>query len=70
MDAISRAIFQNEVDKERRRSDYKALLRQIGRSGDLNSKVRESLVSIGRLVNFLAPNAATCIRTCASGRGP
>lgn len=53
MDTISTAIFQNEVDKETASGDYKALLRRLGRSGDLNSKVRESLVSIGRLVNFL-----------------
>ena len=34
--------------------DYKSVLRRLGRNGDLNSKVRESLVSIGRLVNFLS----------------
>jgi magnesium transporter len=32
-------------------------MRAIGRKGDLNSKVRESLVSIGRLVLFLANEA-------------
>ncbi len=54
MDAISTAIFQNEVAQGTASSDYKELLRRLGRAGDLNSKVRESLVSIGRLVNFLA----------------
>jgi magnesium transporter len=34
-------------------------MRTIGRKGDLNSKVRESLVSIGRLVLFLANEADT-----------
>jgi magnesium transporter len=53
-DAISIAIFQSEVGKEPASGDYKTLLRGLGRSGDLNSKVRESLVSIGRLVNFLS----------------
>jgi len=54
LDAISNAVFQAEANEAAIRSDYKTMLRQIGRGGDLNSKVRESLVSIGRLVNFLA----------------
>jgi magnesium transporter len=53
MDAISRTIFQNEVEKQTAARDYKAVLRKLGRNGDLNSRARESLVSIGRLVNFL-----------------
>jgi magnesium transporter len=53
MDAISLAVFQDEMEKETASADYKGLLRRLGRSGDLNSKVRESLVSVGRLVNFL-----------------
>jgi magnesium transporter len=53
MDAISLAIFQDEIERGSASADYKNLLRRLGRSGDLNSKVRESLVSVGRLVNFL-----------------
>lgn len=53
MDAVSLAIFQDEMEKGTASGDYKKLLRRLGRSGDLNSKVRESLVSVGRLVNFL-----------------
>jgi magnesium transporter len=53
MDAISTGIFQNEVEQGTASSDFKEQLRRLGRAGDLNSKVRESLVSIGRLVNFL-----------------
>jgi magnesium transporter len=52
MDAVSRGVFQAEDDNDVSK-DFKAVLRRIGRNGDLNSKVRESLVSIGRLVNFL-----------------
>lgn len=52
-DALSRAVFQKEVDEESATRDYKSDLRRLGRNGDLNSKARESLVSIGRLVNFL-----------------
>ena len=36
---------------------YKDILRAIGSKGDLTSKVRESLVSIGRLLLFLANEA-------------
>ena len=54
LDTVSQAVFQTDVEGGAIRRDYKAVLRQIGRNGDLNSKVRESLVSIGRLVNFLA----------------
>jgi len=53
LDSISMRIFQSEVENKSASRDYKELLRRLGRSGDLNSKVRESLVSIGRLVNFL-----------------
>lgn len=53
IDAVSRNVFQTDTNGDAIRSDYKAMIRQIGRSGDLTSKVRESLVSIGRLVNFL-----------------
>ena len=54
LDTISGKVFQDDVKSSSAARDYKAmLLRRLGRSGDLNSKVRESLVSIGRLVNFL-----------------
>src|SRR5690606_32966359 len=36
---------------------YRYILKIIGRKGDLTSKIRESLVSIGRLVLFLANDA-------------
>jgi magnesium transporter len=57
-DAASRTVFQGDVDGEAIRRDYKPVLRQIGRSGDLTSKVRENLVSVGRLVNFLRAECA------------
>ena len=52
-DDISRTVFATELNPGSIRGDYKEILRRVGRSGDLTSKVRESLVSIGRLVNFL-----------------
>jgi magnesium transporter len=55
VDAVSRDIFEPESD--RNSAQYKTILTSIGRRGDLTSKVRESLVSIGRLLLFLANEA-------------
>ena len=55
VDHVSRDIF--EPESERTSSQYKDILTAIGRKGDLTSKVRESLVSIGRLLLFLANEA-------------
>lgn len=54
LDAVSSGVFQPQSAGDGLSRDYKTVLRRIGRNGDLNSKVRESLVSIGRLVNFVA----------------
>ena len=40
-----------------RSKSYPIILKTIGRKGDLTSKVRESLVSIGRLLLYLANEA-------------
>jgi magnesium transporter len=53
VDAISGSVFDASASAQTIRNDYKELLRKIGRAGDLTSKVRESLVSVGRLANFL-----------------
>ena len=54
IDVVSRGVFQPEGAGDAVSRDYKAVLRRIGRNGDLNSKIRESLVSVSRLVNFVA----------------
>ena len=51
MEAVSRAIFEPARTGHARR--YSDNLIAIGRKGDLTSKVRESLVSIGRVVTFI-----------------
>ena len=56
VDAVSRDIFE-PTSTERNSAHYKAILTSIGKRGDLTSKVRESLVSIGRLLLFLANEA-------------
>jgi magnesium transporter len=54
IDATSQRIFERNGGRTDQNTRYRALLRIIARKGDLASKVRESLVSIARLVTFLA----------------
>lgn len=57
IDRASHDIFEPEGRRVDRTITYRFILRTIGRKGDLTSKVRESLVSIGRLVLYLANEA-------------
>ncbi len=52
IDQISHSIF--ETDAGAQPPSYNDVLKALGRKGDLTSKLRESLVSIGRLLLFLA----------------
>jgi magnesium transporter len=55
VDAVSRDIFEPRGAAQTGHAKrYSDILITIGRKGDLTSKVRESLVSIGRLVTFVA----------------
>src|SRR5258708_6331524 len=55
MDTISHHIFEPEGHARTGHAKrYSDILIAIGRKGDLTSKVRESLVSIGRVVTFIA----------------
>jgi magnesium transporter len=54
VDEVSRAIFESDDSAP---PVYKDILKALGRKGDLTSKVRESLVSIGRVLLFLANEA-------------
>ena len=56
VDRVSHDIFEPDGKADQPLS-YKDILRAIGSKGDLTSKVRESLVSIGRLLLFLANEA-------------
>jgi magnesium transporter len=58
VDQISRTIFEPDDDRVDTR-EYNEILKGHGRKGDLTSKVRESEVSVGRLVLFLANEAET-----------
>ena len=54
VDQVSHDIFEPESERHGHAKQYSRILSAIGRKGDLTSKVRESLVSIGRLVTFLS----------------
>ena len=51
VDDLSRMIFEPEDSEP---PVYNDILKALGRKGDLTSKVRESLVSVGRVLLFLA----------------
>jgi magnesium transporter len=57
VDRVSHDIFEPEGSAAEQALSYKDILKAIGGKGDLTSKVRESLVSIGRLLLFLANEA-------------
>jgi magnesium transporter len=57
VDQVSHDIFEPEGAGFDRTRTYKDILKTIGRKGDLTSKVRESLVSINRLLLYLANEA-------------
>ena len=54
VDQVSQKIFEARRSRGGSTRVYQGILYTLGRKGDLTSKVRESLVSIGRLVLFLA----------------
>jgi magnesium transporter len=54
IDQVSHEIFEPHSERHGHAKQYSQILIAIGRKGDLTSKVRESLVSIGRLVTFLS----------------
>jgi magnesium transporter len=56
VDAVSHAIFEPEQESSPVLSQNE-ILRSLGRKGDLASKVRESLVSVGRVLIFLLNEA-------------
>jgi magnesium transporter len=55
IETISREIFQPRNDRVMRSDDFQMVLRQLGRKHDLTGKMRESLLSISRVLSFLTP---------------
>ncbi len=53
LDAVSTDIFTPHLRRTAGRRDFNLILDRVGSSGDVISKARESLVSLGRLLAFL-----------------
>ncbi|MEX0645433.1 MAG: magnesium/cobalt transporter CorA [Parvularculaceae bacterium] len=51
-DRLSREIFREASAKPTSSRDYQRVIVELGRKGDLNSKIRESLVTLERLFGF------------------
>src|SRR6476659_5010864 len=54
VDQVSHDIFEPESERHGHAKQYSQILIAIGRKGDLTSKVRERLVSVGRVVTILS----------------
>lgn len=54
IDFLSRSIFENERKGARREAGFRVALKSLGRKGDIISNVRESMVSVERLLLFLS----------------
>ncbi len=54
VEAVSRDIFDTERGQQLGSKDFQGVLRTLGRKHDLAGKMRESLLSLGRMLTFLA----------------
>lgn len=65
LDAVSASIFESDTPqkKSNAKRDLRALVERIGFNGELNSKARESLVSLGRMLVFLQQSSAAALTT-------
>ena len=55
IEGVSRDIFQPAGDKVLQSKDFQAVLRKLGKKHDLTGKMRESLLTISRVLSFLTP---------------
>ena len=54
IDAISQNVFRRDGSRPAVSRDFHGMLHDIGRKGDLTSKIRDSLVTLERLIGYLA----------------
>jgi magnesium transporter len=52
IDLVSREVFRKKGSATRATRDLQAVIEQIGHKGDLLTKIRESLVSLGRMIAY------------------
>jgi magnesium transporter len=57
LDATSAEVFSGAHKKRRSQRDFREVLGRVGQSGELVSKARESLVSLGRTLVFVQQSA-------------
>ncbi|WP_108483696.1 magnesium/cobalt transporter CorA [Oceaniglobus ichthyenteri] len=55
LDRISSDVFARKETRSKADTDYKATLESIGRKGNFTSNLRDSLMTLSRLVTFLEP---------------
>lgn len=68
MDVLSAKVFLPRAARRETELEYQDVLRAIGRKGELNAKIQESLLSIGRLATYLG-QAAMAGKTNKDVRG-
>jgi magnesium transporter len=75
LDAVSHRLFRSgmgETERKRRparsNADLRVILRRVGRSGDLASKIRDSLLGIARIVPYVESNGGAWLPTEAKSR--
>lgn len=74
LDEVSRHIFHGGAEQGGRmkpiryEADLQSILKAIGRSGDLTSNIRDSLLGIGRMLAYVAANVPDGIPASARGR--
>jgi magnesium transporter len=61
LDTVSSSIFARHGSATPTSRDLKSMIERIGFNGELNSKTRESLVSLGRLLTFVQQSANTAL---------
>lgn len=54
LDELSRFIFSTSPDNNQEKLNYQLLIQKIGRNADLNTEVRECLMTFGRLIAFFS----------------
>jgi len=54
VDAISNGVFQHDSGQPARSKGLQTVLAAIGRTGDLTSKIRDSLITLERLIGFFS----------------
>lgn len=58
IESLSSEVFEHQTQRSEEVRELRDVLRNIGRQGNLNSKARESLVSIGRILTVLSQDMA------------